>query len=886
MKTDLYTTLDELLPMYLAQVGWSERQLAKRANIPRGTIRNWCKGLVNRPRNWRRLIQAASAMRLDETQTNELLRVAGHATLARLNAQAQLESDKTLLAFWFAQKQTVASFQAIPDIPYFVGREEELAALKTLLLQDDHRSIYVLSGMAGVGKTSLAAHLAYEVRAHFVDGILWARVDTGDTMSILKMLAETFGQDVNQYSDMHSRSQAVRTILAHKQALLILDNIESSQQIQPLLPPNGPCAVLLTTRHTNLQIARGCPHIHLQSFRNSTQFSNALFAKIMGDVAAASEQKTLTEIADLLGHLPLALAIVAGRIAYEPHGSAADLLIQLQAEKGRLTALAFEDQNVQASLNASYETLSPSEQTFFAATGVFGGEDFSLEAVTAVTNTPLAAGRSHLNRLYGFSLVQTSKNKRYRLHPLLQEYAKGKISDTVVYQRMVTYFAAYVQENQTNYRALELEKDNIITAVTAAFTYHMTAEAIAIIIDFSHFLTVTGSREMAAEQLQKAEKAANRHDDLAQFALIKCAQGNLEKDKTAALARNYFAEGLELAHASQDKAIIAGALKDAGIFYYEQSEYEAAETCCQQSLILARQTNQYKLLGFLINFLASLAINHHGDYRRAEGLHLEGLALQREHNNQSALCMQLMNLSMIAFSLGDYAQSSLYLQESTIIAEQIGHRLISIILTRRRAALLVAQQGDYKAAQVYLQTGVQLARALQHDAVLGFVLAELGIVTGRLGEWETAVSYLNEARHFARQTKRQDIEIEALTGLGYIAAQQNRNKTAETYYQNALSSAHELNDVWFLGRGLEGYGDFLLAIGQFEQAKNTFAELLRISRQSELLEMVGTALFGLARAAQAQLKVDEARQLGMESLITLEAIKHFQAERVKDWLDA
>lgn len=885
IETDINITLEELLPMYLAQVGWSERQLAKRANIPRGTVRNWCKGLVARPRHWRRLVQAAAAMRLDEAQANELLRVAGHPSLARLNTQAKTVSDQKLLSFWANKTSTTAVFQAIPDLPYFVGREEEVAALKTHLLQDTHRTIYVLTGMGGIGKTSLAAHLAYAVRDHFVDGVLWARVDTSDTMSLLKMMADTYDQDVSQFTDIHSRSQVVRTVMARKQALLILDNVESSRQIQPLLPPNGPCAVLITSRYTNLQIARGCPHIHLRSFRETTQFSSALFAKIMGKSNASAEQKTLAEIADLLGHLPLALAIAAGRIAYEPHGSPHEFLSQLKTEKSRLDALTYEDQSVQTSLNASFTALTPQQKQFFAALGVLVGEDFSLDTAVALNNISTEKGRAFLVQLYNLSLVQAGRSKRYRLHPLLREFARAKLTDASVNQRMAAYYAEFVKENQRNYRALEQETDNIIAAINLAFDQKMVTTGIEIVVDFSHYLKVTGQRELANALLQRAEQAAQQNNDTGRMALVKCAVGNLKNatDPQAALAS--FEEGLRLAYASENEKVIAIALKDLGLFYETQSDFERAVVCIEKSLVLVRQTGQHKLMGFLLNNLASAAINHKGDYQQAEKLFLEGLKLQREHKNLPATSLYLMNLSTVAYCLGDYSRADQYVQESEAIAEQLGYQFISAVLTRHRADLLAARQGDYVQGQRLLLKGERIARELQRTELTGFVLAALGEATAWLGDYDHAVSYLEEAQALAEKSNRRDIASDAWRGLGFVAAMQKQMDTAVSHFQKAFTAARASGDVWFLGRVLEYYGAFMLEAQEIAHAQSAFEELLVVGEKAAFLELIGAAQFGLARTAEMQGNQAKALRLGKASKAAFSAIGHHKAAKVHSWLD-
>ncbi|MCB9446056.1 MAG: hypothetical protein H6669_17655 [Ardenticatenaceae bacterium] len=512
------------------------------------------------------------------------------------------------------------------------GQDKELAALKKHLLKNHHPTIYILSGMAGVGKTTLATHLAYEVRDYFTDGILWARADTSDTMSLLKLIADSFGHDVSQYSDLHSRSQAVRGILAFKKALLVIDNVDRSSQAEYLLPPTGPCAVLVTTRQTNLRIARGCPQIHLEPFEAADESSQALFSRILGDEAAAAEKKTLIAIADLLGHLPLALSIVAGRIALEPHTTAEGYLAQLQAEKAGLDALAHEEQSVRASFNSSYAALTLEEQAFFAALGVFGGEDFAADAVTAVTHTPIASTKAYLNQLYNLSLVQAGKNQRYRLHPLLREYAQVQMKDTAVYERMIAYFSQYVTQNQGNFRAIEQELGNILTALEVAFRQNLVVAGITLTIDLADFLAISGQRQLARQLLNRAEQTASSLADTKNLALIKCAQGHIEKGRIWHQAQTHFEEAVKIAYASEDDLTIAQSSKKLGIFMRPRGLSDEAHTYWEKAWFW-RAKMITSIYNYSHNYLAGIAINHANDYYQAESYFWKGWPLQRKTSN-------------------------------------------------------------------------------------------------------------------------------------------------------------------------------------------------------------------------------------------------------------
>ncbi len=259
----------ETLGAYVNQHGYSCSQLARLSGLPKRTIAHWLEGIVARPRDWRDLVKLAAALHLDESDTTQLLLSAQHVGVAQLLAQVDNEPDRRLLIPWAetVQRRLEGSpFQAVADLPHFVGRAREMDALKKFLLGAQPAKLCSLQGMAGAGKTALATHLAYQLRPYFPDGVLWARLDNTEPMSILSSFARAYGLDVGEYKDIESRSRIVRELLAHKRVLIILDNVETSDQVEPLLPPTGMCAVLLTSRRHDLAITRGAQRFQLGPF--------------------------------------------------------------------------------------------------------------------------------------------------------------------------------------------------------------------------------------------------------------------------------------------------------------------------------------------------------------------------------------------------------------------------------------------------------------------------------------------------------------------------------------------------------------------------------------------------------------------------------------------
>lgn len=349
-------------------------------------------------------------MHLNRAAANELLQAAAFPPITQLQAQTLAGPEQKLLAFWVeAETPPVRQppFRAIRDLPTFVGRETLLAALQEHLLADRHDAIYVLEGMAGVGKTVLAA-----------------RLDLTPPVAALQLFADAYGRDVTTYDDLGSRGAAVRELLAEKRALLVLDYVSSSQEIEPLLPPSGACAVLVTTRRTDLATAHGAIRYPVEPF--SPAEATALLTTILGEEVVLREQGALREMAQLLGYLPLALDVAACRLAYEPEASAVDLLTRLRNQHNRLNELVYGERSVRAVLETSYAFLPPAQQGFLATLHCFDGQDFSAETAASAANMPVDRAETYLRELFGLSLVRRGRPCHFRLIPFLQSFAGEK----------------------------------------------------------------------------------------------------------------------------------------------------------------------------------------------------------------------------------------------------------------------------------------------------------------------------------------------------------------------------------------------------------------------------------------------------------------------------
>ena len=918
--------LADVLREYMKKTNREPQQLANLTGIPKRTIVNWLQGHVARPREWQQLAKMCSALHLSEAEATELMAAAGHPSIALLWDRARSTVDIQLLSPWtesIRKRRNGVFFQVIEDPPHFVGRQAMLKEVEDAVLSGKHMTLYSLEGMPGVGKTALAARLCYQLRDYLADGVLWANLAASDAMSILSMFAYAYGFDVSRHSDLVSRSQAVRAILANKRALIVLDNAQRSEDIEPLLPPTGTCAVIVTTRNRNLRVSRHASRFLVDVFDKVSGEAFDLFVRILGKERAEADRQNLLEIADLLGQLPLALDIAASRLAYETGWLVSDFLERVRQESRRLSELVYEDLSVRVAFNLSYDALTPELKQFFASLGVFEGDDFGIAAVAYVTGTEPGAAMDSLRVLYGLSLVRRGRENRYQLHPLLRDYAREKLVGKYALGRMVEFFVQLAEDNQTNYDTLDLERSNVIAALQKAADESMLRAVIHGVNAFYPYAETRGLYAVAREHVNQACRAARELGDtsglataLLNLAGVEARQGNVDD------AEKYAQEALALAQADANRERTAAALQSLGSVAAKRSDFGQAEKLYLEGLAIAQAVNRPVLISGLLSNLGGVA-QRRGDYQKAMQYCTESLPVTRAAGSPRSLSALLINLGSIEAALGEFAEAEAHLLEALDIARGRGYREHTVhILTSLGA--LAQYSGDYAKASEYLQEALPVAREMgheeritallqnigsvehslgrfseaeahslealsrarkiQHRERVSALLANLGAAAIGLGQYAKAESYLQEGLKVAKEISHQENEGAILQTLGTLAAKSGNYDDARVYLDRALSLARDIQQRWLISGTLIESGNLHLMQDRLELAAEAFEEALHIAQEVGVKEYRAGALYGLARTLAVQGSSEEAVYRGNESLAIYEAIGHYMASEVREWL--
>ncbi|MGP4043147.1 AfsR/SARP family transcriptional regulator [Streptomyces sp. 2A115] len=324
------------------------------------------------------------------------------------------------------------------DLRTFTGRRGDLDEILGLLTNDGGRPadtvvISAIGGMAGIGKTTLAVHVAHRVADRFPDGQLYVNLrgfdPSGAIMSAgeaVRLFLEALGVPPDRVPHgVDAQAALYRGLLAGRRFLVLLDNARDTDQVRPLLPGTPGCLTIVTSR-SQLSGLVSAHEAHALTLRPlDTEEARAFLARRLGTERLAGESEAVAEITALCAGLPLALACVAARAAAHPRFPLAAVAAELREAHGSLDAFSRTDAsaNVGAVFSWSLGAVSTGAARLFRLLALHPGPDFSVTAAAALAGIPVGQARRLLTELAGVCLVGEHTPGRYAFHDLLRAHA-------------------------------------------------------------------------------------------------------------------------------------------------------------------------------------------------------------------------------------------------------------------------------------------------------------------------------------------------------------------------------------------------------------------------------------------------------------------------------
>ncbi len=339
--------------------------------------------------------------------------------------------------------------------PHFTGRATEVAWL-TSALQATTAPICVVVGMAGVGKTALAARVAQAAADHYPDGRylidLHAHTAGRSPLSAaegLDWLLRRLGVPASAIPvSLDERVAVYHSVLARRRVLVIIDNAHDVGQVRPLVPVSAGCGALITSRQ-RLPALDDAAILTLTGLPEPDAID--LFRSVVGPhpmlAAEPDAEYHLARIAASCRRLPLAIRIAAAiyRIR-DGHTLAAfgDRLID--ADK-LMIELDDGERGVATSFALSVADLSNDARTTLGQLAIHPGPDLDLVTAAALFGQPLALAQRRLESLVDRHLLMEARTGRYEFHDLIRAFVRGRVTVTLTdnerglaWRRLVDYY--------------------------------------------------------------------------------------------------------------------------------------------------------------------------------------------------------------------------------------------------------------------------------------------------------------------------------------------------------------------------------------------------------------------------------------------------------------
>ncbi len=374
----------------------------------------------------------------------------------------------------------VTQVPALPDLvpQLFVGRGHERDQLRELLTPATTSPVVVsvVSGLGGVGKTALARLAAAEAvqRGSFPGGAVFVDMHGYDPNRCVRApqafgpLLRALGLPATEVpARLDEQASCYHRLLAQKAqeaqpVLLVLDNVSSGRQIADLLPVSGKHRVLVTSRNLlaqRLPAGRSIVLPVLPPEHAAQLLRESMTLRCPGDERPTDTGSGITELAELCGHLPLALEIVAALLAEDASLGIAALRTELADSHTRLATLDDGERAVKAAFDLSYQRLDEEQARLFVLLSLNPGPEMAVEAAAVLYDRPESATRRALTELARAHLIQQgSEPGRWSMHDLLRLYSTEMLarstSDerrTAALGRVLRHYADRVRSEERHF---------------------------------------------------------------------------------------------------------------------------------------------------------------------------------------------------------------------------------------------------------------------------------------------------------------------------------------------------------------------------------------------------------------------------------------------------
>jgi tetratricopeptide (TPR) repeat protein/transcriptional regulator with XRE-family HTH domain len=835
------SALSRMLRAWRARAMLTQEELASRTGLGVRTIRRLESDGLRRPHT-QSLRRIADALELSESERTQL-------TAAEQSGSVPFGPPRQL---------------PVPP-QLFTGRAAELADLDRIT---DASAVVItaIDGMAGIGKTALAVHIAHRLSGRYPDGQLFvdlhgytrgmAPVPPGEALDRMLRALGVAGERIP--AGLDERAALYRSRLADRRMLVLRDNAATETQVAPLLPGAAGCLVLVTSRRR----LAGLDRTHTISLDTlPLPDAVALFTRTAGEARVADQPPALVaETVELCGRLPLAIRIAAARLRAHPVWTVEHLAGRLRDGRHRLAELSAGERSVTAALDLSYRQLAGDAQRVYRLLGLHQGPQVDAPAAAALAGTTVARARRMLDELVETHLLQEPTIGRCAFHDLVRVHAAGaareesepdrraavgRLLDYYRYAAAVAMDAAYPYERERRPRVppaapsphlsdpgravgwLDTELPNLLGAASHA-AEHGWPEHIAQLSVTLHRHLRIGGRYRDAEAIHRLAltvargtgQSAGELAALLGLGDIHAAQGRYEH------AAGEFAGALELARTTGHRAGELDALLGLGHIHRMQGRQEHAIDHHERALTIARGLGD---LAGQLDGLLGLGRVHllRGRHAQAIDHYQQALAIARDTGNRPGELKTLTSLGDAHLLMGGHADAIHHHRQALAIARDTGNQPGELDALRG-IGRVHRMRGDHAQAIDHYRQALRIARGIGSPAGELSALTGIGDIHRLAGRHSDAIDHYQQVLDLAQRIGNRNWQFEATHGLGRLHHAAGRPRDAVASHEQALAIATDLGQPDDQARAHDGLAHAHRALDQPEQARQHWRQALDI----------------------------------------------------------
>ena len=641
----------------------------------------------------------------------------------------------------------VLTSHPLPLLPArLLGREAEIAAVERLFKNTECR-LLTLTGMGGIGKTSLAIEYATGHQADFPGGLYYVPLAPVQSVDlIIPAIAEVLGFS---FSGPAEPKQQLLSCLARGirgNALFVFDNLEhllaepspgagtgAAGLVSELLQRLPNVKVLATSRERlNLQgewtyELHGLPLPPDEYVERPADYSAAaLFVQSArrtkaGFEIAADERSALVRICRMLEGIPLAIELAAAWVGIlSCHEIAREIEANIDFLATSVRDIPERHRSLRATFDHSWGLLSEAERGVLCRLAVFhGGFDREAAGEIAGATLPLLAS------LVSKSLVWRTENGRYDLHEVIRQFAMSHLDQDekrsfAARDRHCEYYLRSAANHERTLKSaaqqqamheLTNEIDNIRAAWAWAIEHQKFVLLGASVRTLGWMFEVGGLLHDGIEQLEllihalKAEPHADKWDralglTLSHQGLLYFRKGQFGR------AHELYEESITILRSCGEQAWLADALIFLGVMLHLDGEYDRARSLVEEGLVLARAAHDQWFAAYAIfnlGYIDSLTGQHQKGYEQMK----EGVSIWRTVGDPHSIALGLNHLVTTLIKLGRYEEAQASMQESISLCEQTKNRW-GMGTAYRYLGLVDLAQGDVLRAQSNFRRSLEI----------------------------------------------------------------------------------------------------------------------------------------------------------------------------------